>query len=70
CENRREIYSLNPNPPVFWPNTFYSHYVDVYVPEASISKYRKDGFWGWFESFHAIVVPHDDGVTDGDDDLK
>ena len=41
-----------------------------YVPEGSISEYKKARYWERFESFHAIVVPHDDGVTDGGDDLK
>ncbi|MCI7585566.1 MAG: leucine-rich repeat domain-containing protein, partial [Bacteroidales bacterium] len=75
CEYLREIYSLNPEPPEIGVETFCPSYASgfkrrVYVPEGSISKYKKARYWEWFESFHAIVVPHDDGVTDGDDDLK
>lgn len=69
-----EIYSLNPIPPVIEKESFCpcvsGYYLRVYVPEGSISKYKKARYWERFESFHAIVVPHDDGVTDGGDDLK
>ena len=72
-----EIYSLNPKPPVIEYETFcpsfvsgYHYHLRVFVPEGSISKYKKARYWERFESFHAIVVPHDDGVTDGGDDLK
>ena len=75
CEYLREIYSLNPEPPEIGVETFCPFYASgfkrrVYVPEGSISKYKKARYWERFESFHAIVVPHDDGVTDGGDDLK
>ncbi|MDY6118340.1 MAG: hypothetical protein SPI73_03645, partial [Sodaliphilus sp.] len=75
CEYLREIYSLNPEPPEIGEETFCPSYASgfklrVYVPEGSISKYKKARYWERFESFHAIVVPHDDGVTDGGDDLK
>ena len=75
CEYLREIYSLNPEPPEIGEETFCPSYASgfkrrVYVPEGSISKYKKARYWERFKSFHAVVVPHDDGVTDGDDDLK
>ena len=75
CEYLREIYSLNPEPPEIGEETLCPSYASgfklrVYVPEGSISKYKKARYWERFESFHAIVVPHDDGVTDGGDDLK
>ena len=75
CEYLREIYSLNPEPPEIGVETFCPFYASgfkrrVYVPEGSISKYKQARYWERFESFHAIVVPHDDGVTDGGDDLK
>ena len=72
-----EIYSLNPKPPVIEYETFcpsfvsgYHYHLRVFVPEGTISEYKKARYWERFESFYAIVVPHDDGVTDGDDDLK
>ena len=67
CENVREIYSLNPKPPVIEKETFCPSYVSgyhlrVYVPEGCVSKYSKAGNWEWFGPFHFIAMPHGDGV--------
>ncbi|MCI6224014.1 MAG: leucine-rich repeat domain-containing protein [Bacteroidales bacterium] len=56
-----EIYSLNPKPPVIGGDTFCPSYVSgyhlrVYVPEGSISKYKKVRYWERFLLWYHMTM--------------
>ncbi len=68
CKKLKNVYSLNPAPPVIYYNTFSSYDADLFVPKKSIYKYKKNGYWKRFKSISEINV--ETGDIDGDGEIN
>ena len=61
CTGLKKIYSLNPDPPVIYWDTFVAYDVDLFVPKGCVSKYKEAKYW---KDFRFIGEIEEEGGID------